>query len=413
MIALRGRLGALEERPFRLLWLGRSASAIGDALIPVALAFAVVSDLDGSASDLGLVLASFSVSQIAFMLVGGVWADRLPRRSLLIACDVVRGLAEAFTAIVLLTGAAEVWMLAVTSFVFGAASAFFRPAATGLVPETVSGARLQEANALLGISQSATNVFGPVLSGILVAVAGAGWVFAIDAVTFAVSAAFLLALRLPAASRPPRQRFLADLAAGWRHVSARTWLWTNLLASSVINVAVATFFVLGPLVAERELGGAAAWGAILTGGAIGGVLGGAIALRFRPHRPLVANYLVILPVSLPLLLLVRPFPASAVAVGAAFLSGGIMLGNAIWNTVVQSHVPRDALSRVSSYDLMISVVFMPVGFALAGPVAAAIGEDATLVGAATLAVAANLAVIAVPDVWRIRTSPRAAAAVAI
>ena len=349
--------GALRERPFRLLWLGRSASAIGDALVPVALVFAVLSELDGSGSELGLVLAAFTLSRVAFLLIGGVWADRLHRRSVLIGSDVVRGLVQAFLAVVLLTGAAELWMLLITQVVFGAASAFFAPASAGLVPETVSGERLQQANALLGLSQSATNIFGPVLSGVLVALFGAGWVFAIDALTFAASGAFLLALRLPVWSRPPRQRFLADLAAGWRQVTARVWLWTNLIGASVINIALAFLYVLGPLVAERELGGAEQWGLVLTGGAIGGVLGGAVALRLRPRRPLVTNYLVILPIALPLLFLVEPFPALVVAVGAGLAFGGVTLGNAIWSTVVQAHVPRDALSRVSSYDVMIPEVW--------------------------------------------------------
>jgi len=362
----------------------------------------VLSDLDGSATELGVVLASFMLSRIVFLLVGGVWADRLPRRSLLLACDVVRGAVQGLVAIVLLTGAAELWMLVVTQVLFGAAAAFFGPASTGLIPETISGQRLQQANALLGLSRSATNVFGPALAGILVAVAGAGWVFAIDALTFAVSGAFLVALRLPEWTRPPRQRFLAELAAGWKQISARVWLWTNLFASAVINIAIATLLVLGPVVTARELGGASDWGLVLTGAAIGGVVGETIALRFRPRRPLIVSYVVILPIALPLLLLVRPFPAFALAAALALAFGGVTLGNAIWNTVVQSHVPREALSRVSSYDWMISIVFMPLGLALAGPVADVVGVDATLLGAAALAIAANLAVLAVPEVWRIR-----------
>ncbi len=163
MLSLRGRLGALDERPFRLLWLGQSASAIGDALVPVALAFTVLGDLDGSAGDLGLVLASFTLSRVLFILVGGVWADRLPRRMVMLVCDVVRAVAQAFVAAALLTGVLEIWMLAAASAVVGGTAAFFGPASTGLIPETVSRARLQQANALMSLSQSATSVFGPAL----------------------------------------------------------------------------------------------------------------------------------------------------------------------------------------------------------------------------------------------------------
>src|SRR5688500_16795059 len=214
------RLGALSERPFRLLWLGQTTSAVGDALIPLALAFAVI-DLGGGASGLGLVLASLTLSRVAFILVGGVWADRLPRRLVMIACDVVRAAVDAFTAVALLTGAMELWMFIVTAGIFGAASAFFGPASTGLVPQTISAGRLQEANALLMLTRSSTQIFGPAAAGVLVAVSAPGWVFALDALSFVGSAGFLLLLRLPALAPPPRRRFLAELAEGWREAWSR------------------------------------------------------------------------------------------------------------------------------------------------------------------------------------------------
>src|SRR5215208_5403838 len=199
---LGGRLGALQERQFRLLWLGRVSSSAGDSLIGVGLAFAVL-EVSGSATALGLVLALWTLSRVALTLVGGVFADRLPRREVMLVCDGARATVQAFTAAMLLTGQMTLTMFCVTISIFGAASAFFGPASTGLVPQTVSKARLQNANALLGMSQSMTNVFGPVLSGILVAGFGTGWVFAVDAVTFVASAIFLLQLRLPAHQRPP------------------------------------------------------------------------------------------------------------------------------------------------------------------------------------------------------------------
>src|SRR4051812_26977942 len=183
-------LGALRERPFRLLWLGRTASTFGDALVPVALAFAVL-HIGGGAAGIGYVLAAFSAAQVAFLLVGGVWADRLPRRLVMLTCDAVRAAVDVFIAVALLTGHMRLWMFVVTAAVFGAAAAFFQPAASGLVPQTVSAGRLQEANGLLSISQTATRIFGPALSGVIVAVSSAGWVFAIDALTFVASAVFL------------------------------------------------------------------------------------------------------------------------------------------------------------------------------------------------------------------------------
>ncbi len=403
MITLRDSLGALGERPFRLLWLGRTASSAGDSLIPVAIAFGVLSDLDGSASQLGLVAASFTLARVGFILVGGVWADRLPRRFVMLACDAVRCISQASVGVLLLAGTLDVWMLALASAVAGAASAFFGPASTGLIPETISRERLQQANALMSLSESGTSIFGPAVAGFLIAGAGTGVVFLIDAVSYAASAVFLATLPLERAPAPPRQSFLGDLARGWREVRARAWVQAAFVAFSMSNVAIAVFFVLGPLVFQEELGGAGDWGLAMTVGAVGGVLGSAVALRYRPARPLVASFLVILPVSLQLLSLLPPAPALVVGAAAALAFAGINAGNAIWDSVLQANIPRDAISRVSSYDWMISLIFMPLGFALAGPLADAIGLDTTLVLAAGLAAAANTLVLLVPSV---RAMPR-------
>jgi MFS family permease len=397
----RESVGALRERPFRLLWLGRSTSSVGDAIAGVALAFAVL-EVSGSASALGLVLATFTVARVAFTLVGGVWSDRLPRRLVLLVCDLVRGAIQAVVAALLIADAAELWHLTAGAALVGGASAFFGPASTGFVPETVSRERLQQANALLSASDSASWLFGPALSGALIAAFGTGVAFAIDAASFLVSAAFLLAIRVERRAEPAeRQTFLADLARGWREVRARTWVQAALVTFSLSNVAIAVFFVLGPVVFADELGGAADWGVAMTVGAAGGLLGSAVALRYRPPFPLRPSFLVILPVSLAMLSLVPPSPPLVVGAACGAMFAGIHLGNALWDTVLQQHVPREVVSRVSSYDWLVSLVFMPLGYTLAGPLADTIGRDATLIGAAALSAAANLGVLLVPSVWNL------------
>lgn len=410
MIALGARLGPLEERPFRLIWLGRTTSALGDALVPVGLAFAVLEELDGSASELGVVFAAFSVSRVLLMLVGGVWADRLPRRHVMLVCDAVRGAVELLTFLLLLTGAMEVWMLVGTALVWGAASAFFGPASTGLVAETVSRPRLQQANALMGISEAATSIAGPVLSGAIVAGAGAAWVFAIDAATFAASFAFLAAVRIPPRALPERLHFLAELAAGWKEVVARRWLWASLIGFALNNTASATVWVLGPLLFEERLGGSAGWGLALGIGAAGGLLGGLVALRWRPRRPLLAAVGIWSLTALPPAALADLQPTLVVGVAFAGSFTGVALGNAIWEALLQERIPNEVLSRVSSYDWLVSLVFQPLGFALAGSVAAAIGTTTTLWAAAALSVGVHVGLLLVPDVWRIRRLEAAAPA---
>lgn len=402
MRTLAQRLGPLEERPFALLWLGKTASSVGDALIPVALAFAVLDELDASAGELGFVLAAFSLSRVLFTLAGGVWSDRLERRLVMVTCDVVRAAVEFFTFVMLLTGAMEIWMFAATAALFGAASAFFGPASTGLVAETVSKPRLQQANALLALSESGSNIFGPAAAGILVATVGPAWVFAVDGATFLASTAFLLGVRIPRRAPLPRQHFFVDLAAGWKEVTARRWLWVSLIAFSLSNLSTASFFVLGPVVFDNELGGASDWGIAMAVGAVGGVAGTAVALRWRPSRPLRAAFVVWAATALPPLTLVEPFPALVVGTAVALSSAGITLGNAIWEATLQEKIPGEVLARVSSYDWLVSLVFMPLGFALAGPVADRIGFDAALFAAAALSVVVHLAVLALPSARNLR-----------
>jgi predicted MFS family arabinose efflux permease len=399
-----GRLGALAEPQFRLLWIGQAASAAGDALIFVAVAFAVL-QVGGSAADLGIVFAAFTVSNVALVLAGGVWADRLPRQLVMVACDIVRGVAEVTLALLLIGGAAQVWHIALGAAVIGGAGAFFGPASHGLIPQTVSAARLQQANALIGLSRNGTRIFGPPLAGALIAFFGSvGIVFLVDAATFVVSAISLLMLRpAPREARPAEpQPFFAELASGWREVTARPWILAAICTFAVSNMAAAPFIILGPIVAEAHLGGAAAWGLILTGGGIGGVIGGVLALRWRPRRPLMAGFTVMGALSLPPLALIAPLPVVLIAASSLLSVMAIELANTWWFTMLQQHVPEHARSRVSSYDWLVSLVFQPLGFLLAGPLAAWIGLTATLVGAAVIGLLANYGVLLVRAVREVR-----------
>jgi MFS family permease len=396
----RHRLGALQEPRFRLLWTAQSFSSIGDSMVLVAVPFAAL-QIGGSPTAVGLVFAAGLVPRIALMLVGGVWADRLPRQQVMIAADLVRGVGQAAGAFVLLTGVAELWQLALIAAIHGSGAAFFTPASSGLIPETVSAPRLQQANALIGISRNVFAVVGPALAGILVHAFGPGWVYAIDAGTFALSASYLVRLPAGRSHAVARKKFMVDLAEGWREVTARSWVWASILYFAVWNFAIAAFFVLGPVVSDRELGGARDWGLILSGGAIGSVVGSLLALRIRPRRPLFIGYLLISVAALPTILLVRPFPVLVIAAADVVAMVTLAFAVTLWQTALQERIPREALSRVFSYDWLGSLVLMPLGFAVAGPLAMAIGIDATLWLAAGMLFASSIAVALVPGVRRI------------
>src|ERR671922_926387 len=387
------RFGPLRERPFRLLWLGRTGSALGDSLIPVALAFAVLR-IGGGATGLGTVLACFTIGRAGVTVIGGVWADRLPRRAVMIGADLVRIGTQTTTAALLLAGEARVWHLAVLQGLGGAAGGFFIPASTALIPQVVSGPRLQQANALLSLSQSATNIFGPAASGAIVAAASPGLVFAIDAVTFLVSAAFLAAMRVAPHVRPAAQKFWRDVADGWNEVRRHRWLTAGFLGFALGNVGIGIYLVLGPVVSRQHLGGAQAWGLILTAGAVGGVLGGLVAYRIHPRHPAAAAFAIWAVGALLPFALVPPLPVAAIMVTGAILTSSVIFGNALWETAMQQEVRQDRLARVGSIDWLLSLCLMPAGQALAGPLSAPLGVRGTLALAGALMCVPNLCVLA-------------------
>ena len=371
---MRRSAAPLREREFRLLFAGRTISLVGTAIAPVALAFAVL-DLTGSKTDLGLILACREIPLIVFLLAGGIWADRLPRNRVMVGANISSALSQATAATLLITGNAEIWHLAALAAINGSASAFFFPASSGVIPQTVPAPLLQQANALLALAMNSAMIGGAAMAGFLVAAFGSGWAIAIDAGTYLLGAGFVARMRLPAVAPGENPSFLSDLVVGWREFRSRTWLWVIVVQFSILlMVTIGCFSVLGPVIADEELGGAKAWGAILTAQAAGLVAGGLLGLRFRPRRLLVAATLGILLVPVPLIALGFALGVPAIA-AAAFLAGlGSEVFGLLWHTAMQQEIPTDKLSRVYSYDALGSIGLVPIGYAIAGPVADAIPE---------------------------------------
>jgi MFS family permease len=399
-----GMFGALRERRFRLLWLGQATSTLGDGLVPVALAFAVIQTLDGSPTDLGIVLAAWTLPLVVFVLAGGVWADRLPRQMVMLVADVIRCVVQATMAVLLLSGRAQLWELVILVAIYGTAQAFFQPAATGLVPATISPQRLQQANALLGLSRSLAFVVGPAVAGVVAAATNPGSVFIVDSATFAVSATSLALLRLSRTRREGERRsFFADLKGGWHELLTHTWLWVIVAwAATYLGIVIAPWMTLGPVVAKESLGGAAAWGLISAGWGAGTVAGGLIALRWKPVRPMLTCTLLVLLVAPAVALLALRAPAPMIATAQMIGGAGMGIFSAVWQTTLQQHVREDALSRVSAWDWMGSFLFLPLGLIAAGPVADLIGISTTLWIAVAWAVLSTLTVLLVPSVRNLR-----------
>ena len=397
-------LAPLRERNFRLLWIGQAVSAAGDSLVPVAFAFAAL-QVGHTASALGLVLAASTTARVVVLPIGGVWADRLPRQVVMLSSDTLRAITELTLAAVLLSGHGQLWNLIVLAIVDGAAAAFFMPASGALVPQTVTPARLQQANALMGLSRSTTSVAGPALSGILVALVGPGWVFAIDAATYVVIAASLAMLRVAPMEARPGTSFWSEMVAGWRAVSSRSWYLTNLVSHALWNFAIAAFFVLGPVVAKQHLGGASAWGLIAAALGGGSLIGGLVALRVTPRRPLVAANLALTLSALQILALVPPLSTVAI-MGACVLGfAGLTFLNEVWAATVGQIIPADVLARANSFDWLLSLIAMPAGFAIWGPIADHAGVQPTLVAAAVILALPSFLIVLHPAIRSVRRTP--------
>ncbi len=390
MSNLAAQLRVLRHRDFRYLWLAQSASVIGDCIVVVALALFVI-ELTGDATDLGLVFAAASLPLVAFLLLGGVWADRLPRHRVMIVTDLVRFALHALLAALIFTGSVRIWHLVVIEALFGAAEAFFRPAANGLLPQTVPENEIQQANGLSTLSNNIGEFAGPAIATALVLGLGAGWAFALDAATFLLSAALLTRVRprrraVAAVARKATASVWVEVREGYREVRSRSWVWATLAAfCAALFTGLAPWFVLGPVVARAQYGDIGVYGLVSTALGLGTIAGSLLGIGWRPRFPMRAAMLAIL-----------LWPAAAILYAAgvtlwvvmpAVLVGGagIALFDVWWLTALAERIPADKLSRVSSYDWMVSLALLPLGYVLAGPLAHALGAVEILLGGSALA----------------------------
>jgi uncharacterized membrane protein (DUF485 family) len=393
------RKGPLGERNFRLLFSARTISFFGTNLAPIAVAFAVL-DLTGSATDVGIAFACWTLAQISTLLIGGVVADRLPRRLVMLSSDSANFAIRLTMGLLLVSGHARVWELFVLQAVGGAATAFYSPASTGLVPETVPAPLLQQANALMSIARYLAFPLGAAAGGAIVATIGSGYALLLDGGTYATSALLLSRIRLPGRARTAAApHFARELREGWQAFTEHTWIWLlTAWISFYFLITYAPFFVLGPYIAKNSLGGATAWAIIVTGEAIGSLAGGVVGLRVRPRRVWLSVGGLFSVTAFQCALLAVHAPALAIGAAAVLAGFAFSYGTVIWETAFQQAISPDKLARVSAYNWMGAMAFLPAGYAIAGPVAGLIGMSTSLwIGAAWIVVTTAI-VVSVRDV---------------
>jgi MFS family permease len=404
-------LAALGEPEFRKLFIGQATSVVGSMFRVVALPFAVLA-IGGTATDIGIVEAAGLIPLAVLVLLGGVWADRLPRRTVMLAADLGRTLLQLAAATLLVAGVAHVWHLAVLQVGMGVCEAFFGPAYTGLVPEVVSPPRLQQANALQGLVSSGSITLGAFLAGMLVAAVGPGWAIGIDGLSYLASTWFLLRLRPPAFLGRPGGKpvpaggraFFRDLADGWREFTSHTWIWVMVAGAALFLFAIdGPIQVLGPVVARDVSDGARTWGLTSAAMGIGQIAGGLLSLRWRPRRPMLVIAAGMSLTALPVAFLALEAPVWTLYASLAAVGVEWGLYDPFWLTCMQREVAPSMISRVSAYDYLGVLAFYPAGLALAGPLADAFGRSTVLWVSAGVAIFVSVFQLA----WRDVRAPHA------
>lgn len=391
----------LWTRNFTLYFVARSVSLFGDAMLTVASALAI-GNIYGS-TGVGFVLAAWMIPFLGCILFGGVLADRLSARPLMIAADVTRVLAQGVVAVAFFSGETPLWLLLACSAVSGAAAAMFQPGINSMVPLVAPDT--QRANAAVKVAQSFAQLLGPAAAGLVFGLLGAAAVYVVDAATFAVSAVCLIGLRLGPVPVAAAVSLLQDLGEGWREFRSRTWMWTVILLWTVYGVVLFGPLVpLGSVLVSHELGASAyGWSQAAIGA--GTIVGGLVALRYRPRRPLAAGAVAmagygVLPLAMALHAALLPLLVAAMVNGMVWAFWSVM-----WQTTVQTQVPPQKLNRVTAYEVFGSNGSLPIGQALSGPAAAVVGAERLLAVSAGVCVLGSTLLVLTPAVRNLRRAP--------
>jgi MFS family permease len=397
------RLPVLRIRDFRILMMDRVLAPASVSFSMVGVSFAVLDNTHGSTAKLSYVLAAQIAPSLIFVLVGGVVADRIAPQRVIIAANVLMALSEGTFGVLVLAGHPQLWQMIALECLTGTGAALFYPASTALLPRVVPGDLLQEASAVSRLAMNGALMGGSVLAGFVVAAIGPGWALLSCGAGLLGTVPLLLALRVTAGDRTSRPGLYRELAEGWSEVRARTWLWVVIAQFTVVLMAwYGGFSVLGPVVARAHLGGPAAWGTITGAESLGLIVGGLLALRFRPRRPMLFIVLSGGSIAATPLALGMLWPVPLICAAAFVLGVGLEIMMVQWTVALATNIPQDKLARVSSYDLLGSVMAMPIGALVAGPIAAWVGVPAAEYGAAALILIASALALLPKDIRTLR-----------
>lgn len=407
-------LKRLWLRPaFRTLLIARIISNFGNGLGPIALAFGVLGLEGATASSLSIVMAAQLGPMVLFMLFGGVIADRFPRALVVGISDIFLSGFVIANGIMLINGTATVLSLAIIAFVSGSLNALWWPAFAGLIPEIVDEEDLQSANSVVALGANGANISGTVAGGIIVAGIGAGWAMVADGISFLIAGLLVFTLRKYGKTREQNEHsptLYDDLVHGWKEFSSRSWVVAVVAGYSIIAMIFESVFaVVGPVHAEQELGGPKPWSWILAALSAGMIAGVLVSLKVRPKHPLLIGLSAQLGVVAWIVTMGATNWIPLIMISAFFAGIALDFFMVLWQTAMQSNIPRESLSRVSSYDAFGSLALAPIGLIVAGPLTEKFGSSTTLLAMSLIFVAVLAAMLAVPAVRQLEgKSPESA-----
>jgi len=388
-----------SHKGFTLLAASRFISNIGNGMSPIALAYGVLSIEGSDGGDLSLVMAARYFPLIAFMLFGGVIADRFRRNRIVGGSDVIGSFLAGTSAISFIVGFPKIWLLVVMGALFGVLNALWWPAMSGVLPEILPKEKLQEGNAVIGLMNNIGYICGTLLGGILVASFNAGWALLVDAISFFIAGLFVWNIDLPSKTRIESPGIIHDLKVGWREFITRSWVITMVLTFSLINMSFESMLqVLGPLNFSDPETGPRSWSLNLAGMTAGMMIGGFIVLKMKFKRPLFISMILIAISVVWDFALAFEFPIVVCVIAAIFSGLTIEFFMVTWNTSMQTHIPEESYSRVNAYDALGSYGIAPIGIVIAGPLASHFGVSTMLIATGTLTFIAACASLTVKSV---------------
>lgn len=398
----------LANRNYRLLFLARLISNVGNGIAPIAIAFGVLGLPGSTPTSLSIVLAAQAVPLVLLLPLGGVIADRLGRARVIGLTDVILSGFVLATGVLFLTDQATIPLLAALGFAGGCLNALWFPAFTGLIPDVIADEHLKPANAFISVASNGGLIAGSAIGGILVATIGPGYAIAIDAISFLIAGLMVLTFRGISQPNESGESMVGDLVHGWRVFWSIRWVVVVVATSSVfVMVWRGAEQVMGPVIAQESYGGPTGWSLVLAFQAVGLLIGALVATAMRIRRPLVASLVAMLTLPAWLLTMAFALPLPLVAIASFGFGVALEFFWVLWSTALQSHVPRESLSRVSSYDAMGSLILGPIGLAVAGPLIAILGSTEALVIAAAVGGVAIIAPLLSGSVRGLRSSGEA------